>query len=453
MLIFISAQYATAQSPQRLMSMPRKYQYNADGNILPNHSSDVDEKELWVVASDRGGNEVYETPGGAPKRADIEFLEPFYVAAESGNFLQVVEYDFLARDNRNKLTGQANVVGWMRKDRLLLWQSCLLNEKRIALKALPMGNTSCHNEPGLKRDTDIPCFGVPILFVYKIVGSSLLVAKSARIRPAAIKSDVLGWVNVKQVMMWEGRFCIQTNTEPRAIDERRATGINASIFPDSVRAVDFAIRGMTTKDSGWLSEMKKEFERDPKFSWPVLAQYNQLVKVAFSDKQEMITPFKIPEIYFKPGFASLSTAKLKEPIFRRVLFLSQVEYLEMLTALKELCEDPGAGEKRKTIVQKCTRLISMHVGYPAAKSEIEKGLELGTMLEKYLTGKKPQSNLFTKKIRDLDDRKKTSDDELGKIVFNLRWCYDKLNNVAGEQTMIVNSGNSLSYLIPENFFL
>jgi hypothetical protein len=295
-LLFLYAGELTAQSSQRLMSMPIKYINGPDGAILPDHKKDVAERELWVVASDRDGNVSYQSPGGAVKR-NMQFMDLFYVAEESGEFLRLIKYDFLAKDSRNRITKAAEDWGWARKDKLLLWPGCLIDKLKISRKALPAINSSnpydpktylqddntlvIYNNPELTKESKISTRLFQFYFVYKEAGNALLVGRTARSQSGSMKQDILGWVNIRNVIEWSGRVFLQPNNDPDAVAERKARKVTASLWATKADALAWAKKGKGPRKALWNRDTYGENWPPQRFRMPVLSEENGIIKTGF----------------------------------------------------------------------------------------------------------------------------------------------------------------------------
>jgi hypothetical protein len=788
-LFFMLVASADAIS-QRLMSMPRKYVNGPDGFLLQDHSRDVDEKELWVVASDRDGNRTYESPGGSLKKM-VRFMDRFYVADEQGEYLRLVKLDFNAKDSRNRITKSAEDMGWVRKDRLLLWPSCLINDIKLSRKALPVissqnlydpksflddeNNVRIYEDPEMTKISRTTIKLFQILFVYKEVGNAILVGRAARTQSGTMQNDILGWVNKNIVQLWNDRMCLQPNQDPDAVAERKSRGIQASLWASSADATTWAREGKGSRQALWDRDTYEDTWEPHRKRYPVFANQNGIIKSGFetdifdekgrdqakvdeaarvskegsemteqirqvnlifvvdagaemseyvnmassvvermaarnadgsknvikygavvyrdsadvscgrniavtrreltstsaditafmaeqavvkgcktgnkalnqglmqalymlgrskrnqtnlvillcgaggndrnsrqygdaviqrmigesraylcvlqvsrasrpefedvvprykrvfenacqatydADKQQLNSFFKLPESlpprvlfekmpganifnpiyprtsplmgmigfagtgnamsieqvytgldsllqfalndvdrkaefivskisgieseaykidpsvaghlieifgsfdnkklaglymgkkfqFFVPAYTSITVSGLTHPVYQRVIFTSQDEYDNLVRSMSGLQGEPTLSETRKRIVQTYITQLALILGDARARSEIEKGLELGAMLERYVTGIKPKSELMNRKIKDLADPRVVNDSDLGRIQESIRRSHAKLKNVIGNPNMVMSSELGVYFWIPEDYF-
>ena len=193
--------------------------------------------DAWLVYSDRNGNKVYsEANESSASVATINFRELFYVVDEEGDFVRIARATSV-----NKLKAESiTPVGWIRKDKMLLWSSGLVGEKTgIHRKAFLMNsaenieriiqlrNEGKHLEAEFFADPQAmsPLESRNIYdhyFVYKKENGMVLLAEEAVINAFNCKTAILGWVDERRIKKWNTRISLAPNFEQEAFDERKA---------------------------------------------------------------------------------------------------------------------------------------------------------------------------------------------------------------------------------------
>jgi hypothetical protein len=157
--------------------------------------------------------------------------------------------------------------------------------------------------------------------------------------------------------------------------------------------------------------------------------------------------------YFVPAYTSATVGRLKEPVFSRVIFATQDEYNDLMASMYQLQSDLNISETRKRIKQNYIRQLAVFLGEEMAKKEIENGLTVSAMLEKYISGIKPKSEWLNRRINDLEDSNIVSDEELGRILARTRSSYRRLKEVVGNQNMVMKGELGIYFWIPAEYFL
>jgi hypothetical protein len=220
----------------------------------------------WTVYSDREDNDTYFDKKCIRKNTTLHFMDCFVVAQETDDAVRLVRFDpvnqpFVEKSGSKKgelvFKSNAEDVGWIKKTRVLLWSSALVNDstkytqKAISVKKLENGSNSL--ESILKKGRGIlDLFTYPdagkreryaagkdiTLFQYLFVLKSdpatkmLLVAKEYRITPSGYIDEVLGWAPENQLQIWDNAVCLRINFDDAAVQERQEKNIKVQFFRD-----------------------------------------------------------------------------------------------------------------------------------------------------------------------------------------------------------------------------
>jgi len=201
----------------KMKRTPREYTFNYCGEAIKAPQSEWDRK-VWVVFSDRAKNPTYQNPGGKVKLKEADFMEPFVVTKEKGDFLYIVKYNPEALDPtllnvKFKDKKKIEPYGWINKSNLLLTRQSVTDiatgfkNKQMSI----ISDTIPLNEPNLyftkdsikvfkdlnlsMENTKIPFYD--ILYTLKVSPDrrKVLVAHKTAITPDSAKTEVLGWIH------------------------------------------------------------------------------------------------------------------------------------------------------------------------------------------------------------------------------------------------------------------
>lgn len=216
-LLFFLSSCGPINFSTRMKKTPREYTFNYCGQAIKAPKSDWDQK-LWIVFSDRAKNITYQNPGGKVKLKEADFMQPFVVIKEKGDFLCIVKYDpeiveANLLNTKFKDRKKAEIYGWINKSNLLLTRQSVTDiatgfkNKQMSI----ISDTIPLNEPNLyftkdsirvfkdlnlsTENTKIPFY--QILYTLKISPDrkKALVARKTEISPDSANTEVLGWIH------------------------------------------------------------------------------------------------------------------------------------------------------------------------------------------------------------------------------------------------------------------
>lgn len=219
-----------AQSPtsfgKRVKGLPENYQ-------TPNPSTNmIDEqpksKIPWVVFSDRADNNTTTSPGGSLMMEKLEFLQPFYVSDEKEGYVKLLKYqDNMVKGVKLKNKKSAESVGWIAKDKLLLWQKSFVDTySSFPYKYLtiindidPLVNAAyyldrtdsifVYDGPDLKNVRDkVQLHNYVYVFKKSSNGKQFLIGTSDQFVTRHADRFVKGWVSASVVENWGGRVYV-----------------------------------------------------------------------------------------------------------------------------------------------------------------------------------------------------------------------------------------------------
>jgi len=218
-----------------------------NGELLLKHDGNTG-KMPFTVLSDRSDNMAFPNSEISSVGIKINYLDKFVIVDEKNNFFQLVQYNNKVLGENGKLINPS-VVGWVEKNKLLLWQKPIMKDG-FAIKALALikdsrvllnpedyinkaGIVRCYNYPSQEKKYEIPESGVNIfkfLFVLKEENDMVLLCTSSQFTTISAETRILGWVPKTIILSWENRLCIEPNFNPEAIKEREQQKFTPSIF-------------------------------------------------------------------------------------------------------------------------------------------------------------------------------------------------------------------------------
>lgn len=240
---------------------------------LPKTASSQD--NLWVVYSDRTGNVARSRPEySAPVQSNLDFMQAALVIEEKGGWLRLVEYktNWCPQSRFKKLCAPIIVLGWVEKEKLLMWEVPLhTSTNKYMIKGLAISTAAdlmeltqsedqthsfqdklkLFDDPELqvRNKSDFRIFN--FLFIFKMEGSSYLVGKDHIIRSyrGNAKQSILGWVDSKSIRQWRYRICLEPTKDQFA--ERKQAGMHNALFEKESDAMNYSMEGTLTTEPIW----------------------------------------------------------------------------------------------------------------------------------------------------------------------------------------------------------
>lgn len=264
------------QIPKNTASYPKPPLYKYPNNqILSVHSKDAS-TNFWIVYSDRNLNTTYQDPHGGKPKNEAQFMDPFIVIDEKGEYFHIVKATPEVRaaillDKKRLVPVDAVDFGWIEKKKMLLWENCLVTEpQKIARKALSVitdDKVFDNIARYVGENNEIILYGHPdadpkyqngksirlaqFMFVYKEDRDCYLVGKNMAFNYGDRDNSLLGWVPKTVVKEWSTRICYEPNWDGTAAEDRMSRQIKASLFATPADAVAFYDNGQYTTTAEW----------------------------------------------------------------------------------------------------------------------------------------------------------------------------------------------------------
>ena len=205
--------------------------------FLTGNTANKDRRMPWIVVSDRNDNPVYSSSSVSSQEVGkIQFRELFYVVGEKEGWIQIAT----VKGGVNKLKSKLiEPVGWVPKDKMLLWKSGLvdfrtkINRKAFLLNRADDINRVLQRKQELK-ELIVDFYSDPLAkekqkertiydfyFVFKKENGMYLLGEEAELTEYNIQTKLLGWVDERRLQQWNTRICLEPNYNVLAYLERK----------------------------------------------------------------------------------------------------------------------------------------------------------------------------------------------------------------------------------------
>lgn len=225
-------------------------------------------KDPWMVISDRAENQTYDKPDGKPLKK-VGFKEAFYVVSETSGWVQIVS----GVTDGLKLLDQQKYLGWIRKDKILLWNEGLVDvnteiHKKVLLlnKAVNILDVLGDKENTLVNIYSSPSSSTPLdkvriysyFFLYKKENNRYLLAQEYQLSPSNVELRLMGWVSSARCEVWNTRLALEPNFEEAAYNER-------CLNPEKYKCVGYSNQSSAAMQmkSGVITTSEVFWQNDP----------------------------------------------------------------------------------------------------------------------------------------------------------------------------------------------
>lgn len=272
-----------AQKRTKILGTPEAFKRPIDHFENPemlrnylNGTKNQDKKRAWIVFSDRDENPVYADKSTTTAKGTINLGDFFYVLSDETDWIEIGTAT--ARDG---LKAQVTKVGWVQKNKMILWSYGLIDEKTEINKKAFLLNRGDEAEDvllsaGQNKHLSKEIYRDPtqrikaesekiysFFFVYKKEGDMYLLSRDAKLNASArSKKKLIGWINKRDLQEWNTRLCLEPNYNQAAYDERRDNrNLRARAFFDQKGLIGIS----TTSPGNTDYEFKKD---DPAYFTP-----------------------------------------------------------------------------------------------------------------------------------------------------------------------------------------
>lgn len=198
----------------------------------------------WIAYSDREGNATYSEPSlSSPKVATLGFKEIVRIAKIEKGFAYIYK-EVNQQVSNLMISSDAEFLGWIPLDNLLLWSSCLTTEDGIYNKALLCVNLdkASSNTQGIGIGYDNPITKknrvrlsteMEFYFIMKRTNGMALLARQTRLDVGKYdKAALFAWVPETSFVPWNQRSCLEPTWNVDDAEHFADKGLNINIHPN-----------------------------------------------------------------------------------------------------------------------------------------------------------------------------------------------------------------------------
>ncbi len=242
-------------------------------------------KTYWDAYSDRSDNTTYDAPNSSVPYAKLSFNEKVRIAKISGDWALVYTEPKVEVAYPN-ISENATCRGWVKMDKLLLWQNCLANERGIYNKALLCLNLENggdltkavgYKNPNQKGESLNLSTDLDFYFIMKKEGDMALLAIQNRM-DGAISSEVLYcWVKDSYYVAWNQRSCLEPTWEHEDVHYFASNEIKVRVYPNrDLKGNDFTEIPFFTKENDMRNQYIYRMDKDL-LRYPILDNGTQII--------------------------------------------------------------------------------------------------------------------------------------------------------------------------------
>ncbi len=349
-----------------ILNLPETYAHPPkampiDNYPIKHNSSSVDQN--WIVYSDRNNNITYLEPGlNSYKTAS--FLQKFYVIEEKDDYLHIIED--ITNPIDIKLSEKAIDYGWIHKDNLVLYRASLKNMENVYLKAISKSyeynKINIAFNPNFSDKNQINA--EQLYFIYKKVGTSLLLGKSYETR-GNIFENLIGWFHEDNLEIWRNKLAFEPNWDEHAYTERKQKGISAKVFStigdcEKYLNGNLSIKGVWDKDPIKNLNTTANYMRDNAYA--MRFPFTSLVNDSIAEV--MLIKNINSNFSTNKGYLPLKQSSLENYLFKPVILLSRLELYQLQMIFDKLGNiiNLQSNERRKQCNDLWQEILTSYVG-------------------------------------------------------------------------------------------
>ena len=267
LLFWMAAQPCLGQwgnNRKSILTIPEKYILPVDQiDLTAVRKKDKVAGKSWFVYADRPNVFGTNSPGSGSQIGKLSFGESYAVVDEEGLYVHL--YRDPRPDAKGYLSTQAKDFGWVHKQDLLLWEHCLVtaSEGRLSRKAMLLNTLQSQPDAASISSGRVPFYIDPqralpsgrssglfqIFFVFKFdhTNQAALLGKSELFSRGG-QNNIVGWVSLDRLVMWDQRVAMEPNWDPNAVAERKDKGHPTAFLVSPNDALQYQKQGTAPKE-------------------------------------------------------------------------------------------------------------------------------------------------------------------------------------------------------------
>lgn len=238
----------TAQKVTNVITKPKQFElpedhYGDKTDLTPEMrrflvNDGPSDRQMWVAYSDRENNTLFDAPEGTPLAKKMTFMQKAYVVDKDKEWLQLIAYNPGILDgNRIKRNAEVEILGWIKREKLLLWEHALIDpESKVSRKAVLINSDYGGALDVLRSQVGdtIPVFLSPdgrkagqgpliysFFYILKKENGYYLLSRNEEFSILTASSDVIGWVSRFRLSEWDTRVALEPNIYKRSFELRQ----------------------------------------------------------------------------------------------------------------------------------------------------------------------------------------------------------------------------------------
>jgi len=332
---------------KKVLGMPIKYERPTGRTISGKQPrSNLSRYSPWVVFSNEADNPVYlRRRTSSPEVRKIQFMDIFYVVEEKEDWVKIATANSVKRLKSKSI----QPVGWIPKDKLLLWSSALVNDggyyphrgdypsyhkalRRYGEDIRSKGPCVAYQSPDKDiRSDDIETH--ELLYIYDRKNDMCLLGTAKQLTSFNAQT-IKGWVFKREIQEWNIRHCLMPNNDKDAVAERQAKGIKLNVFSREY-SVELFIAGNKVEDDRIIWN-EDDYDKERLIFMPLMNKrnilgndiYDILVYTNYNGRNKEINEWENMGKWEKyknvpmwmEGFVPLNVEGLEHPLYKPYLF-------------------------------------------------------------------------------------------------------------------------------------
>lgn len=414
---------------------------------------------VWKVYSDKNNNITYSTSKQEQTKYKIHYMESFYVVNEENNFLHLIA-DNKFDEDKNQFSLQAKDMGWISKEELLLWDHCLVvkNGEGYADKKIIFGNNSLdensfannlgvttYSDAELNEKSDKKLHFNEIYFAFKKTEKSVLVGNYKRIGENP-KEVIVGWVPIEYCYFWDTKEALEPNWETSAASERISFQIKSSLFSTATSAEEHSENSNSSLNT--LLWNNDTYDNRKKANWirfPIveyLRDNTNVVKVQLIENEFLV------------AYAALNHKLLSQPMFKKIVLVSNQELNQYLNFLSELIDVSDKVNKRTELTNSLINLVDNYLG-DVVEKELIPDKKMNWIFENIFCYSNAKTDFYKNKLSAINNPIDITDADLEMFFNDIKVKYKEIKRIANENNTQISfiSNENRYYWIETELFI
>jgi len=324
---------------------------------------------FWNVFSDRCNNITYESPeSGSPQFTVLDFGQELRIAQIVNNYA-LVYIEPQKGLSYPQISQEAQSMGWVPMDHLLLWTDCPANESFIYKKALIAGNIdNTRNDQRLgniyfnSSNSDVKTSLMSSMYFFYQMKTDengmVLLTKESRVRN---KKDFYGWAN-SDTIITVGSIFLEPNWDENVVEKLKGDTIPVINKLTEEVYTQYQINAKKNRVSPYLATQYRLDPEEIRFPIVDYDSFNKAYDILYYTKEKTFDKDSFAQSFII--FEGRVPEKNPEGLdyWRPVIFLAHPEFLKMMEQLKPVIEAAEKNQEDRKPYVEAMKYITKIVG-------------------------------------------------------------------------------------------